>query len=198
MEECLTGYLDREKGKEIIEVIVSGGVVVLPTDTLYGFHCSIAAAEGIERIIRFKRRGGKRGFVVLASEIDMVDGIVSSWTGDSREVLSGVWPAALTAILHSAGGIPEIVAPDNRIAVRIPEPAVLRYIISSVGEPLLSTSVNISGRRPFTRISEIIKAFPGADGYISKRGRAGLEPSTIVDFTSSPPSLVRAGKYPWK
>jgi tRNA A37 threonylcarbamoyladenosine synthetase subunit TsaC/SUA5/YrdC len=81
--------------------------------------------------------------------------------------------------------------------VRIPAFVDLRALVKKIDYPLVSTSVNISASVPLTRMSDIMKAFPSLDAYISQRGRPGAQSSTIVDFTARPPKLLRAGRHPW-
>jgi L-threonylcarbamoyladenylate synthase len=197
MEKPLTGKLDSFTLNQLAALLSGGGVAVLPTDTIYGFHCIAANRIGIERIRELKGRGRDGGFILLTCSMEMADSLVSGWPGDSREMLSTIWPAPLTAILPAAESIEEILAPRGKIAVRIPSFVDLRALVQKVGHPFVSTSVNITASVPLTRISEIMKSFPGLDAYISQRGRPGTQPSTIVDFTAQPPKLLRPGRHPW-
>ena len=198
MEKPLTGYLTLSLITRIAAVISEGGVAVLPTDTIYGFHCAASRLDGIARIREIKDCGGRSGFIILASGIDMVDSLVERWPGKSRKFLARIWPAPLTAILPASGENPEVLAPRGTLAVRVPELAELRALIRRVGEPLVSTSVNISGKEPLSRIGEIKRAFPGLDAYASRRGMSRKSPSTVVDFTTDPPRVVRSGGYLWR
>jgi L-threonylcarbamoyladenylate synthase len=197
METPVTGYLDRYNVRRVASVLSSGGIAVLPTDTVYGFHCLTSRPAAVEKIRALKGRGEGAGFILLASDIGMVDGMVSGWPVESRELLSSLWPAVLTAILPSSPAIPSILSPLGKIAIRVPDSGELRSVIRSVRQPVVSTSVNAAGCKPMTRISDIRKTFPALDAYISKRGRPASLPSTIVDFTAYPPELIRFGRYPW-
>lgn len=193
----VTGYLDRSAIRKVAARIAAGGVAVLPTDTVYGFHCAVSRLEAVETIRRFKGRRGKSGFILLASDVAMAGRLVARWPGESRKLLTDIWPAPLTAILPARKEFPPVLSSRGTIAVRVPAHANLRALIKSVGEPLVSTSVNVSGHRPLTRMADIRKAFPGLDAYLGQRGRPPESPSTIVDFTLRKPALVRAGVYPW-
>ena len=197
MEKPLTGKLDSFTLNQLAALLSEGGVAVLPTDTIYGFHCIAGSRVAIERIRELKGRGREGGFILLACSMEMADSFVSDWPGDSRETLSKIWPAPLTAILPASDSIEEILAPRGKIAVRIPAFVDLRALVKKTGHPFVSTSVNITASIPLTRISEIMKAFPGLDAYISQRGRPGTQTSTIVDFTTRPPKLLRPGRHSW-
>ena len=198
MEKPLTGYLTRSLIARIAPLISEGGVAVLPTDTIYGFHCSASRPEAIELIRKLKGRGDRSCFIVLASDIDMADSLIERWPGGSRKILEQIWPAPLTAILPASGTIPQILAPRGTLAVRVPDFKELRELIKKAGAPLVSTSVNVSGKKPLTRIGEIRKSFAGLAAYASRRGRSRQSPSTVVDFTADPARILRAGAYRWR
>ncbi len=193
----LVGYLEGRKLREAARLLSSGAITVLPTDTLYGFHCAVSSGAAIERIRALKGRRRGMGYILLASDLAMVDSMVAGWPSGSRAALGRIWPAPFTAVLRASSRVPAAAAPRGSVAVRIPALAGLRSVIRAVGEPILSTSVNASGRAPLARIGDIRKRFPGLAAYLSRRGRAGAAPSTIVDFTGTEPRLVRRGKYPW-
>jgi L-threonylcarbamoyladenylate synthase len=197
MEKPLTGRLDSFTINQLVALLSYGGVAVLPTDTIYGLHCIASNRIAIERIRKLKGRGREGGFILLACSMEMADRVVSAWPGDSMEMLSEIWPAPLTAILPAADCLEDILAPRGRVAVRIPAFVDLRALVKKIDYPLVSTSVNISASVPLTRMSDIMKAFPSLDAYISQRGRPGAQSSTIVDFTARPPKLLRAGRHPW-
>jgi tRNA threonylcarbamoyl adenosine modification protein (Sua5/YciO/YrdC/YwlC family) len=192
-----SGHLDRSRIRAVAALLAGGGVAVLPTDTIYGLHCAASRREALERIRKLKGRGAKSGFILLAADMAMVERVVARWPGESRRLLGNVWPAPLTAILPAGAALPRIISPGRKVAVRIPARDDLRALIAAVGEPIVSTSVNLVGKAPMRRIAGIRRTFPGLEAYLSGTGRAPASPSTIVDFTSVRPRLVRAGLYRW-
>ena len=197
METVLSGYYTLEKIENIVSMIESGGVGVLPTDTIYGLHCDALNIDAVERVVMIKGRNKEAGLILLMSDIEMVDKYISNWPGDSRRVLSRIWPARLTALLPASDKILPVLRPDMTVAVRIPAADELRSIISAVGFPLVSTSANRSGMPPMKRIADIHRTFPGLGCYISGRGRSRTGPSTIVDFRREKARLVRSGAFPY-
>lgn len=193
----LVGYLEGRRIGEAARMLSTGGIAVLATDTLYGFHCAASRREAIERIRRLKGRRTSAGYIVLASDLDMADAIVSRWPAGSRAVLGAIWPAPFTAVLPASSCLSPLVAPRGSVAVRVPALDELRRVIRGLGEPIVSTSVNVSGRSPMTRIADIQVRFPGLAAYLSRRGRPSRLPSTVVDFTGPEPRLVRPGRFPW-
>ncbi len=193
----VSGSLGRSSIRSAAAVLVSGGIAVLPTDTIYGFHCVVSSRRSIETILKLKGRPARAGFILLAASAAMAGTLVARWPGESRRTLLKIWPAPLTAVLPARGTLSPLLSPGGKVAVRVPARADLRALIETVGEPIVSTSVNLSGSEPMTEIAAIRKAFPGLGGYLARRGRSPALPSTIVDFTFDVPALIRAGGYPW-
>jgi L-threonylcarbamoyladenylate synthase len=196
MEAPVTGYLDRRTIRRAAGILSSGKIAVLPTDTVYGLHCIASCVQSIKEILALKEKAGG-GLILLASGIAMAGSLVRRWPGESYEILSRAWPAPLTAVLPAASGVPRILRPRGSAAIRVPAHAALRSLIRIVGEPIVSTSANVSGRPPMTEIAAIRNAFPRLDAYLSRRGRPGALPSTVVDFTGKTPRVARRGRYRW-
>ncbi len=196
MDKPVTGYFTPEKSALVARLLDGGGIAVLPTDTIYGFHCVSGNIEAVGRISRIKGTVSRKGFILLADGIDMVDSLVSKWPDTARSKLERLWPSPLTALLPANDRLPGELVFRDKLAVRVPKAPYLRKIVSILGRPLVSTSVNIAGESPERNIDAIIKKFPGADAYISRRGRSVNEPSTLVDFTSFPPEVIRRGCFP--
>lgn len=193
----VSGLLGRSSVRRAAAALAAGGVAVLPTDTIYGFHCAASNARGIETILKLKGRAARAGLILLASDEAMARSLVARWPGGSERTLARIWPAPLTAILPARASLSAPLSRNGKVAVRIPALAELRAVIRALGEPLVSTSVNRSGSAPLARISDIRRAFPGLAAYCSRRGRSPVLPSTIVDYTGETERLVRAGRFPW-
>ncbi len=191
-------YLEDEAVQhETIEMLKHGGVVVIPTDTLYGLSAAISSAEGYNRILRIKQCSGLKNFLMLASSIAMVERFIRSWGCAAKKDLEEIWPAPLTAIFPSGAACPPWAG--DSIAFRVPDYEPIRNVIAGLGEPILSTSVNLSGQAPLHGIDVIERTFgAGIDLMAASRMTTQDLPSTIVDFTRSAPHVIRQGSYPWR
>lgn len=177
-------------------MLEQGGVVVLPTDTLYGLSAAASSRKGVKRIRRIKRSDEARLFIVLASSIDMAEAHVRSFGCTSRDELSRVWPAPVTAILPAGSKKAEWMG--ETVAIRVPDVPQLLEIIAELGEPIVSTSVNRGGDPPMTSLADIEREFGGdVDMIVAFAGARGSRASTIVDFTGEEPVVVREGDYRW-
>jgi tRNA threonylcarbamoyl adenosine modification protein (Sua5/YciO/YrdC/YwlC family) len=163
----------------LADVLRSGGVALLPTDTIYGLHAVAANQEAVDRIAAMKERPSEKAFVVIAASVEQLtamDVVVP-------DVLRTIWPAPLTAILPSG---------TSTIAARVPDLDWLRALLARTG-PLVSTSANRSGEAPITSPELLDPAMKNWLDALLDQGIHDGKPSTIVDFTGSEPRMVREG-----
>jgi len=189
--------LDRVPSAEEIDVIrkvfEEGGIAVLPTDTIYGLHAPADNSHAVARIFAAKRRAESQPLVVLCSSIDQVRSLGVQVDESTARALDGLWPAPLTAILRLREPI-AATAGQSTAAVRIPDLAWLRELLESTG-PLASTSVNLSGERAVYSTDEIPMELLEKVDVLLDGGTLASSASTLVDFTSQPPRVVREGKF---
>ncbi|MEO8218303.1 MAG: L-threonylcarbamoyladenylate synthase [Acidobacteriota bacterium] len=183
-------------GKEragIAEIIRHGEVVILPTDTIYGFHAEATNADAVAKIFRIKGRDEHKPLVVLASDPDEVVALGAIITEPAANTLRSIWPAPLTAIL--ALNRPLAASADAvTIAVRIPDCGWLLDLLRVSG-PLASTSMNRSGEPPIYTIAALPAKTKNQVGAVLDIGPLEAKASTIVDFTVEPPEIVRQGDF---
>lgn len=176
-----------------LELLRSGGVVVLPTDTLPGFHAAASRRDAVERISRLKGAGGERRYLLLAASTDMASEYISSWGCATRELLGRLWPAPLTVVLPAGGRCPEWLGAT--VALRVPAHEGLRDFIAHTGEALVSTSCNRSGAPPMREWATIDATF---DVDLVLEGELVAGPaSTLVDACGETAVVVREGAYDW-
>jgi L-threonylcarbamoyladenylate synthase len=180
----------------VVRTLRDGGVVILPTDTIYGFSTPLSSESGIRRIAAIKGNGEERQFLFLASSVAMVERYIHSWGCTDRALMEDIWPAPLTAVLPAGRICPIWVG--RTIALRVPAYPALADIIDRVGEPIVSTSVNRSGEPPLADI-ETIEAIYGHQVDLLVEDNVATEhvASTVVDFTGDVPVLLRQGEYYW-
>lgn len=174
---------------ELAEILKAGGVALLPTDTIYGLHAVATNDQAIARIVAMKGRADDKPFVIIASSVEqlrLLGAIVP-------ELLDGIWPAPLTAILACGA---------KTIAARIPDLGWLRALLARTG-PLVSTSANGAGEPPVTSPEALPRDMEEALDAVLDQGPREGKPSTIVDFTASEPRLIREGdsafaQFLWK
>lgn len=180
----------------IVRILRDGGVVILPTDTIYGFSTPLSSESGIRRIAAIKGNGEERKFLFLAASVSMLERYIHSWGCTNRPLMEDIWPAPLTAVLPAGKICPVWVGAT--IALRVPAYPLLTEVIQDLGEPIVSTSVNRSSEPPLRNISTIVKSYQHQVDLVVEGGPpTNATSSTVVDFTGDVPVLIRQGEYHW-
>lgn len=180
---------DTDTVEKAVAVLGAGGILIAPTDTVYGIGCGYDHLSALKKIVELKGRDAEKPIALLASSISMVGEYVSV-TPKMRTSLSEVWPGPFTAVLPRVDG-------TGGEGVRIPNHAFIRAVIDRYGKPLWMTSANKAGMPALTHSTAVIRDFEGVahDEVLMVDG--GDLPdsiaSTVVDFTLVPPRILRAG-----
>lgn len=177
----------------LVEILRGGGVTILPTDTIYGFHALATDAQAVKRIFEIKERGPAKPLVVIASSIAQARGIGLRFDEAAEAALQAIWPNPLTAILPLEHPV-AASAGFATLAVRIPGTAWLRRLLTHTG-CLASTSVNRSGEPPLLSIASLAAELEQEVDGIVDTGALEAHASTLVDFTLSPPTVIRQGDF---
>lgn len=178
---------------EIAAILQGGGVAILPTETIYGFHASATSEAAIRKIDIVKNRDAGKPFVMLCASIEQAKKVGIVFTKDNERRLDEIWPAPLTALLPV---LSKIAAARNQevVAVRISALSWLRRLCEIAG-PIASTSVNRSGEEAISSTKEVSEELlTGVDAIVDV-GRIEGQSSTIVDLTNELPKVVREGAF---
>jgi L-threonylcarbamoyladenylate synthase len=177
--------------REIADVLVRGGVVLMPTDTIYGLHALANDANAIANVASLKERDEKP-FVVIANSLAQIDELGVILSPSNRNVLKTLWPAPLTAVAALRVSIAASRGAKS-IAVRIPDLSWLRELLAITG-PLASTSANRTGEPHVSQPDDLAREILDALDGVVDRGPSIGNPSAIVDFISDEPQVIRAGE----
>lgn len=190
---------DDDAGREIaIEMLRGGGVVAIPTDTVYGLAAAMDVPGAIERLFAVKDRPADRAIAVLLADLDQATqlGVV---TPMARILGDAFWPGGLTLVIGQRPErplAPELTGGRPTIGVRVPDHDVPRAIARALG-PLPTTSANVSGE-PELQDAAAIEARLGdrLDLILDGGPARGAQASTVVDVSTDPPRILRAGAIP--
>ena len=175
-----------------VNVLKSGGIVIFPTDTVYGISCRFDNQKAIKRLYQIKGTPQNQPFPILVSKIDQVKSLAII-TKIGQQLINKYWPGAITIILPSRHSS---AAPQNdtsKVGFRMPDSDLIRFLIDRVGVPIIGTSANIHGQKPVSSFADLDpKIIKLADLAISGECQKGVE-STVVDATCTPPKVLRQG-----
>lgn len=182
------------KVQEAAQTLKDGGVIVCPTEGVYGLSAVVTNSAAITRVISMKKRALNKGLIVVAADVAMLEGIVnfSALSADSLRLLHEKWPGHATFIVPTHMQInPLLTGGRNTLAVRVTAFPLLQALCREAGGPLISTSANISGSEPLQTLEELQATFASSVDYILDEPCQGLhKPSTIYDALSG--AILRA------
>jgi len=179
---------------KIIDTIKKGGVVVFPTDTVYGLLSDATNKKAVAKLLRIKRR--RRGHFLPLFVKNLRDAKKNAQI-DAREesFLKIFWPGQITVVLKRKKGIKLYGVDKKTIALRIPDFPLLNSLLKKITIPLTATSANISGKMPSGKIKEVLKQFSNSKYRPDLAVNVGLLPkrksSIIIDLTKDIPKLLR-------
>lgn len=186
---------DLEIIKKAAAVLLKGGLVAIPTETVYGLAANIFDESAVAKIYTAKGRPGNNPLIVHVHSIEQAKSLVSNWNKNAQKLAESFWPGPLTMVLDKTNLVPACVtAGAPSVAIRIPRLFVTRRLIEISGLPLAAPSANISGSISPTTANHVAKDLGDRIEMILDAGPAtgGIE-STVLDVRSSPPVLLRPG-----
>ena len=168
-----------------LEVLRNGGVILYPTDTVWGIGCDATNAEAVQKIYDLKRSIDKKSMLVLCKDADMVVRYVNKAPGIAFEVME-MSTSPLTLILPGAVGVaPNLIPEEGTLGVRVPNHDFCQKLLFKFGKPIVSTSANISGEKSPKNLAEVTKTIiDGVDFVVNPRfqGHPTGKPSSIIAF----------------
>ncbi len=166
---------------EAAKVLRSGGVALVPTETVVGL---VAADPGLRRIEEIKYRDPGKPVALLCASAEEAFALAASVPPLARELASLYWPGPLTLVLDRIGG--------GTIGVRVPASPVVQELLAAYGEPLYATSANVSGEPAPKGLAEVAPTVAEAVDVIIEAGPGSGEASAVVDLSSGRVRLLRA------
>lgn len=190
---------DDEAGRaEAISALRAGGIVALPTDTVYGIAVALSTAGGIERLFAAKRRPPDKGIMLLLDDAAQADR-AGTMTPAAAALAAAAWPGGLTVVVPQRPDVPwpaVLTGGAATIGLRVPDHAAPRALARGVG-PLPTTSANVSGDPAADDAAGITEQLGDAIDLVLDGGPArGGPASTVVDCTGERPVILRVGAVP--
>ena len=187
--------LNKDNLKEIIEVLDNDGVIIFPTDTVYGIGCNQFSIKALNKLFEFKQRDYTKPINVLTDSIDKIKLVSTNISSKEMEIMNKYFPSDLTIILNKKDNVPDILTANlNTIGVRIPNSDIALTILKEYKYPIATTSVNISGEKPSLEVKDFYDDFKDKVDIIVEGGKSKIGiPSTIIKIENNNVNVLRQG-----
>ena len=179
-----------------IEILRDGGIVIFPTETVYGIGANAYCEESVEKIYEIKQRPEEKPLSILVSNIKEISRYAIINNSVEEKIIKNFMPGPITIVLKKRPGVFDYISSGkDTIGIRIPNNEIILKILKESKIPIVAPSANLSGKPSGIIPSEILKDFDGKVDICIDGGKAKLsEPSTIVEVIDNKPVILRQGR----
>lgn len=184
-----------ENIEKAVEVLKNGGIVLLPTDTVFGICCRIDKKESLERLFAIKKRDEKQAVPILVSSTEMAKEYALPFNGKVEKLMEDYWPGGLTIVLpcKKEKVLPMVRGNGDTVGLRIPDMLSTFQIIEKLGIPIVGTSANFHCQPSVTKWKELDPALVKLVDYVLEEDSLGGVASTVIDCSANPWKILREG-----
>ena len=199
MAEFIKLYNENPNPKEIakvVKVLQSGGLIIYPTDTIYGLGCDITKTKSLEKIAQIKGvQLEKANLSFICNDLSHLSDYVKQIDSATFKILKRALPGPYTFILPGSNNLPKVFKKKKTVGIRIPDNNIIRTLVAELGNPIVSTSIRDEDDvLEYTTDPELIfEKWQGLVDIVIDGGYGDNEPSTVIDLTEEP-SVIREGK----
>jgi tRNA threonylcarbamoyl adenosine modification protein (Sua5/YciO/YrdC/YwlC family) len=184
--------------QKVVDCLKSGGVVIIPTDTVYAFACDIYSSKAIERISKIKNiKLAQANFSFACYDLSDIATYTKPFSREVFRIMKHHLPGPFTFILNASSEVPTIFRSNKKtIGIRVPDNNITREIVKELGNPIMVSSVHDEDeiKEYYSDASEIESDFSEKVDIIIDGGYSDIQPSTVIDCTSDTPVVIREGK----
>lgn len=187
---------ERSKIDKIVKVLRKGGVIIYPTDTVYGLGCDLFNTKAIEKIKRIKEIKGKEiNLSFICYDLSHISEYTRHLDTPTFKLMKKALPGPYTFILESSSKVPKILNTKKKtVGIRVPNNNIPREIVNALGNPIITTSIHDDEIHDHATDPEIIyEEFKNKVDIIINGGFGEVHPSTVIDCTGDSPELIREG-----
>ncbi|MFH0896746.1 MAG: L-threonylcarbamoyladenylate synthase [Candidatus Bathyarchaeota archaeon] len=176
-----------------VDIIMYGGIIIYPTDTVYGLGADALNPKAVLKIFKIKDRPLDQPLPVAVSGLEMAE-TIAHVDDKARKLINAFWPGALTIVLEKRSIVPSVVVSEgSSVGLRMPNHAVPLMILNMSGLPLIATSANKHGMPSPLEACEALRQVNNEVDLVLNCGKVEGQSSTIVDLTKTPPQIIREG-----
>lgn len=200
MAELIRIYEENPNDKDIrkvVEVLRNGGLIIYPTDTVYGLGCDITNTSALERIAQIKNvKLDKANFSFICEDLSNLSDYVKQIDTQTFKILKRCLPGPYTFILPGNSNLPSVFKKKKTVGIRVPNNNICMAIVKLLGNPIVSTSIRDEDEViEYTTDPELIlEKWDKLVDIVVDGGYGDNIPSTVIDLTTSSPEVVRQGK----
>lgn len=190
-------HVDKKKLKHIADTLRNGGLVIYPTDTVYGLGCDITNKSALEKLARIKGvKLAKADFSFICESLSNLSDHVSQIETQTFKILKRNLPGPYTFILPGSNTLPSVFRKKKTVGIRVPDNPIALALVQELGNPIVSTSIKDEDEvlEYTTDPSLIFDKWKHQVDIVIDGGFGGNEASTVIDLTSGEPILIREGK----
>ena len=181
---------------EVSHILNNDGLIIFPTDTVYGIACNSFSDKAIKKLYLAKNRSFDKPIGVLTDSMSKINLVVENISSAEKELIDKYFPGNLTIIFNKKKSVSDLLTSGNStIGVRIPNNEIALSILKSYPYPLATTSVNLAGKKDGTRVSDFISDFKDKVDIIIDGGITNEVPSTIVRVENDKLNIIRQGDF---
>lgn len=185
--------------KRVVEALKDGGLVIYPTDTIYGLGCDITNFSALERIAKIRGvKLDKANFSFICKDLSNLSDYVRQIDTPTFKILKRCLPGPYTFILPGNNNLPSVFKKKKTVGIRVPDNNISHALVSGLGNPIVSTSIKDDDEvLEYTTDPELIlEKWDKLVDIVIDGGYGDNIPSTVIDLTSSEPQVIRQGKGP--
>jgi len=182
---------------KVVDVLRKGGLIIYPTDTVYGLGCDITNAKAVEKVARIKNvKVEKNNFSFICSDLSHISDFTKPISNSVFKLMKKNLPGPFTFILDANNNLPKYFKGKKTVGIRVPDNNIIREIIRELGNPILSTSIHDEDEiLEYSTDPELIyEKYQDIAEIVIDGGYGEFIPSTIVDCTGEEIVIVREGK----
>jgi tRNA threonylcarbamoyl adenosine modification protein (Sua5/YciO/YrdC/YwlC family) len=184
--------------QKVVDYLKNGGIVIIPTDTVYAFSCDIYSSKAIERISKIKNiKLAQANFSFACYDLSDIATYTKPFSREVFRIMKHHLPGPFTFILNASSEVPTIFRSNKKtIGIRVPDNNITREIVKELGNPIMVSSVRDEDeiKEYYSDASEIESDFSDKVDIIVDGGYSDIHPSTVIDCTSDTPVVIREGK----
>jgi len=188
---------DQKVVQKVVDLLRHGGVIIYPTDTVYGMGCDITKARAVERVARIKGvKPEKARFAFICSDLSHLSDFAKHVDNDTFKLMKASLPGPYTFILNASNQVPKSISPKRKtVGIRIPDNNIILEIVRQLGNPILTTSLKEDDEiLEYPTDPELIaEEYRDLVDAVIDGGYGGIIPSTVIDCSGDEPEVIREG-----